>query len=975
MSFTALVQKRLLLSDEASTSTPDQVDASLSVDSQASLVALATQHDLWLFSGGVARNPSGLVVRVARGATNTVNVSRLAVPLGKGPAQDPDDASTAAGWLPGQKVAAKHLLRGNGVEFSKKLGSMAKEIRILGQQKLRRHDNLVNLIGIDWEGTHTDDPESKTRWPLLLMEYADCGSLTDFFTLDIDLNWNIMRDIAYDVASGLEALDDAGVTHGDLTFSNVLIFRMGENTFQAKLCDFGFAMINTDYDDYAVRQPGFTPPWDAPESSQSIDLDNLYKVDIYGYGLLVSRVFLHGGDPFEFRYQSDRVREGNSKAACIKIWKTTDIVVDIAKDAVRRYPGLEYARDQLRVLEDIFDLTLRTDPELRAKEYAEIKILLKPELADEYSRQRATPDPDIQAVAAAAAYQLALFYIQGLGCDASYSEAFKWLDFSARTGNPRAGRDLYRLSAAMGIPIPADLMEMVREWTLSNAIIGMEQSCEDLLVLDAELASSVDQQARKIYGGLGIDIFTPEIRESYCLDDPEMFVSLINSANELIPFKDIDGEGLTWLHYGASLGSLEVVERLMEMSLDDINCTTSSGSWTPLWMSCAAGNTDVVLFLLRNGADPRMPSATGQTCLHHLQAFPHGDIEKIATALLKAEADIEAKDHDQHNTPLHYACLRARGPADTVAIQVLLRYGADPCSVARDGRSPIDIAAMRLRPDLLHALLQSPKFSGAEGALRKSQINAQALSALIMQLKAQRLRYGGLQFEDHLQKVLNILISTPTLAAYVKAHARGHHPLQDACLWGSADMIEPLLSHLDIEVNPAFREGHSYRVGMVPLFDAIRTRDMTLFRAFLSAGADITARDEQNRNVLHIVAEFMPSLTEETITRLSDLGSDLSDLVNSGATDTGFTPFDMAVQSEHFDCARVLFKYGAKYDNFTRPGMAGEFYNSFQYAAGSQTQLSFLLCLEGTPKNHSLVVCDNGFTLFHLAAASFDNGK
>ncbi|KIW89925.1 uncharacterized protein Z519_09355 [Cladophialophora bantiana CBS 173.52] len=597
MSFTALVQKRLLLSDEASTSTPDHVDASLFVDNQASLVALATQHDLRLFSGGVARNPSGLVVRVARGATNVVNVSRLAVPLGEGPAQDPDDPSTAAGWLPGQKVAAKHLLRGNGVEFSKKLGSMAKEIRILGQEKLRRHDNLVNLIGIDWEGTHTDDPESKTRWPLLLMEYADCGSLTDFFTLDIDLNWNTKRDIAYDVASGLEALDDAGVTHGDLTFSNVLIFRLGEITFRAKLCDFGFAMINTDYDDYAVRQPGFTPPWDAPESSQSIDLDNLYKVDIYGYGLLVSRVFLHGGDPFEFRFQSDRVREANSKAACIKIWKTTDIVVDIAKDAVRHYPGLEYTKNQLRVLDDIFDLTLRTHPELRAREYAEIKILLKPELADEYSRQRehftwetissetveplfsglpinkipeiekcwsqllprniscemvndlhrmsstgmsrATPDPDSQAAAAAAAYQLALCYIQGLGCDTSYSEAFKWLDFSARTGDPRARRDLYRLSAAMCVPIPADLMEMVREWTLSNAILGIEQSYEDLLVLNAELAPSVDQQARKIYGGLGIDIFTPEIRESYCLDDPETFVSLINSANELIPFEDI----------------------------------------------------------------------------------------------------------------------------------------------------------------------------------------------------------------------------------------------------------------------------------------------------------------------------------------------------------------------------------------------------------------------------------------------------
>src|ERR1700761_3329895 len=102
MSFEILVQKRLLLSDEASTSTSaDHVDASLTVDGQASLVALATQHGLSLFDGGVDRNSSALVVRVARGATNTVNVSRLVRSLGGAPGQDLADTSDAAGWLSG----------------------------------------------------------------------------------------------------------------------------------------------------------------------------------------------------------------------------------------------------------------------------------------------------------------------------------------------------------------------------------------------------------------------------------------------------------------------------------------------------------------------------------------------------------------------------------------------------------------------------------------------------------------------------------------------------------------------------------------------------------------------------------------------------------------------------------------------------------------------------------------------------------
>jgi serine/threonine protein kinase len=390
MSFEVLVQKRLVLPDDETTRAAgtDCAAASLIVDIQASLVALATQHDLPLFSGGVTANPSGLIVRAGQGITSTVNISRLTRSLGESLPRFVNDVSNARGLVLRQKVVAKCLSRRNDIDLSKKLGSMAKEIRILGQARLRRHENLVRLIGVDWEGTHTDDPESKSRWPLLLMEYADCGTLTDFFTLDIDINWDVKANIAYDIASGLEALDDASVTHGDLTFSNVLMFRTGDGTFRAKLCDFGFAMVATDYDDVPIRQIGFTPPWDAPESSQDLEIDDLYKVDIYTYGLLVCRIFLHGGDPFEFKYRSEKSRPANSKAACIKIWKVSDKVVNIAKDIVRRYPDLEYTKDQLTILDDIFALTLRTAPKLRADEYAEIKKVIKPNAADEEAQRR-----------------------------------------------------------------------------------------------------------------------------------------------------------------------------------------------------------------------------------------------------------------------------------------------------------------------------------------------------------------------------------------------------------------------------------------------------------------------------------------------------------------------------------------------------------------------------------------------------------
>lgn len=390
MAFELLVGKRLVLpedeiQDEATTDESPRVE----IDGKASLVALAIQHDLPLFSGAGTANPSSLVVRAGQGTSATVNISRLTRSLAGGPEWPLEQNSTRPKLLPGQKVALKHLSHRHDSDFRKKLGPMVKEIRVLGQSNLRNHANIIHLIGLDWEGAHVDDSASDSRWPVLLLEYADCGTLTDFFCLGIDVTWEVKRDISYDIASGLEALDDAGVTHSDLTFSNVLIFRTGEKQFQAKLCDFGFAIISTDYEDGArVQLLGFTPPWDPPESSRDIELDNLYKADIYCYGLIVCRIFLESGSPFDQRIQPEPSLSERSKSL-INGWKEEDEVVEICKQSVRDYHAIEkYTGEQLSILDKIFDLTVRTDPDTRAEEYAIIKELLKPELASDDAQKR-----------------------------------------------------------------------------------------------------------------------------------------------------------------------------------------------------------------------------------------------------------------------------------------------------------------------------------------------------------------------------------------------------------------------------------------------------------------------------------------------------------------------------------------------------------------------------------------------------------
>jgi serine/threonine protein kinase len=149
----------------------------------------------------------------------------------------------------------------------------------------------------------------------------------------------------------------------------------------AKLCDFGSAVTSINVEDGTTfRLKSVTPPWDAPESTVDIDIDDIDKVDFYGYGLIACRVALEGGDPFamalsEVPAASDEVARND----VIKAWKTQDQVSEICKSAIRHAPGIHYTQTQHETLSNLMDNTARTRLDLRADEYREIKALLKPE--------------------------------------------------------------------------------------------------------------------------------------------------------------------------------------------------------------------------------------------------------------------------------------------------------------------------------------------------------------------------------------------------------------------------------------------------------------------------------------------------------------------------------------------------------------------------------------------------------------------
>ena len=91
-----------------------------------------------------------------------------------------------------------------------------------------------------------------------------------------------------DIASGLSALHNCGIVHGDVKPENILVFpRIGsQESYTAKLTDFGHSVLA--YENLNAP-PAFTPLFGAPELEEqsSFSFQDMKQTDVYSYGLVV----------------------------------------------------------------------------------------------------------------------------------------------------------------------------------------------------------------------------------------------------------------------------------------------------------------------------------------------------------------------------------------------------------------------------------------------------------------------------------------------------------------------------------------------------------------------------------------------------------------------------------------------------------------------------------------------------------------
>lgn len=120
----------------------------------------------------------------------------------------------------------------------------------------------------------------------------------------------------------------------------------------------------------------------------------------------------------------------------------------------------------------------------------------------------------------------------------------------------------------------------------------------------------------------------------------------------------------------------------------DINATDSF-MYTALWTALYHKKKDMIIYLLKNGANPNMKNGKDQAAGLHLVA--KGSDIPLAELLVQHGADINIQD-EKGSTPLMAAVMSYAEGDDTAMIEFLVIHGADPSHKNKSGASALKYA-------------------------------------------------------------------------------------------------------------------------------------------------------------------------------------------------------------------------------------------------------------------------------------------
>lgn len=524
------------------------------------------------------------------------------------------------------------------------------ELLTMHHPPLRAHPNIAKLLGIGFE---TEGPsDAQNAMPVLIPECAELGNLAEVLETarkeGRPLDFNQKVSLVLDIAHGLEILHSCDVVHGDIKCENVLIFERDSRDSRSstneplycKLTDFG-----------VLRLPdgnmllGGSRPWQAPECSRGayFRIEEAKRTDIYSFGMLVWRVFLDG-DPFkslgEFDGKSDKERRQKRNDAVAALKEDDRLVQHVCSSLAL---SELFDRPSLEMLCEVISITLVTDSSKRELDLGRIIRHLTPNnwyearhpvaparlpfdidahLLDmekwhsefdkaspvvqkwiasgyaDYAEGRSDDsEVNYREKRVAAAYQLAMCYVNGFGVDIQPDLSLQWLRFAAEGGSEKAQEALPKIAQA--IEKPDTTLAFHDPWSRAYSIRIDDCSSE----LDSSWASDFEDTHKDPKVGITPSQWTFLTAAEGCRYD--ILENLLSGFAKPSTSED----GVSPLHFVSSwdVRQAESLARRLVAAGADINAQAKKGSTiggTPLMWSVFSDSIPHSSMLLKLGANP-----------------------------------------------------------------------------------------------------------------------------------------------------------------------------------------------------------------------------------------------------------------------------------------------------------------------------------------------------------------------------------
>ena len=345
--------------------------------------------------------------------------------------------------------------------------------------------------------------------------------------------------------------------------------------------------------------------------------------------------------------------------------------------------------------------------------------------------------------------------------------------------------------------------------------------------------------------------------------DLELLLNSGLTANTRV--RDIP-EGPTLLHLAAALGNTQIVLLLLRLGADKSIVAGLTG--TPLHQAAVNGHVSTVKRLLMAGCPVDVVGSNGSNVLHY--AAQGGNAEVIRV-VLSAGCDINATSSDG-GTPLHSA---ARSGNTETALE-LIRHGANKAIVSGSIGTPLHQAAGHGHVSTVKAMIKAGCPLDVVGSTEASVLHAAAIS-------------------DNAE-VISVVLST---GCDINATDReGGTPLHWAAKNGSTETALELLRH---GANKAIVAG---LVG-TPLHLAVEHGHVSTVKAMIKAGCPVDVVASNGATVLHHAA-IKDGGNAEVISVVLSTGCDIN------ATDSdGGTPLHIAAMNGNTETALELLRHGA----------------------------------------------------------------